>query len=158
MLLLWEIIFTRPSPTWRFYCYGCNASNNIKFSRHVILHLYNIILFRNQYEGCRFVEDFNSNIFTFFTNSGSIKVVNIMIKHKAQNIIIEKTFIDLGVYKSRQQFRVVGSSKCKDDGKRSLKLMTLMNSCIYNIMGFDHLIFIKTLISYKDSNVKYEQI
>ena len=75
-----------------------DASNNIKFSRHVILHLYNIILFRNQYEGCRFVEDFNSYILTFFTNTGSIKVINIMIKHKAQNITIKKTFIVLGVY------------------------------------------------------------
>ena len=133
-----------------------DASNEHKFSRHIILHLYKIILFRNQFEVKKFVLDFNSYLMTIYALK-SDEVADIIINHKSNDGHVRKTFIDINVYRSRQQFRILGSSKCKDYGRRPLNLMTSMVSCNSNISNFDYAFFIKSVISFKEDNIHYER-
>ena len=130
-----------------------DASNDKKFSRHIILHLYNTILFRNQFEVRKFILEFNAYLMDIYKAEVD-GVSDIIIKHETLAGIIEKTFIDITVYKSNQQFRFIGSSKFKENGIRPLNIMTSMVACTSKI---DTIIFMNSLISYKEENVVYEK-
>ena len=86
-----------------------DASNTEKISRHVILNLYRIVLFRDQMEVCKFVHTIQSLIMDLYT-LGSESVFGIIIIHKEGVVYSKKTFIDMAVYKRNQQFRLIGSS------------------------------------------------
>ena len=98
-----------------------DASNTEKFSRHVVLNLYRIVLFRDQMEVCKFVHTIQSLIMDLYT-LGSESVFGIIINHMEGVVYSKKTFIDMAVYKRNQQFRLI-RSKFKDEGSRPLTLM-----------------------------------
>ena len=74
-----------------------DASNEVKFFRPSILHLYKIVLFRNQFEVKQFVLEYNSYLMTLYI-LGSDEVADIIINHKQNGSIVHKTFIDINIY------------------------------------------------------------
>ena len=125
-----------------------DASNFNKYSRHIVLYLYDMVIFRHQGEVFRFVSGFNNKITDMYTSNVNT-VSNIIIRHQQGNIIIKKPFIDMTVYKKNQQFRIVGSSKFKEQGRRPLKILTSPTTCITVISTLDYSLFVKMLVSFR---------
>ena len=87
-----------------------DATNSVKFSRHVIVVLDSKCLFRNVHHVKEFATDLHQLLWK--SNCRITKVV--------ANELTNSTLVDLGVYNNNQNFRVLLSSKYAEKGKRPL--------------------------------------
>ena len=89
-----------------------DASNDVKFSRHLVVNLQSRCLFRNYHH----VKEYATYLYDkMFSNGWRInKLLD------GQRWV--STLIDFSVYGSNQNFRIILSSKFEDRGKRPLQL------------------------------------
>ena len=113
-----------------------DSSNDVKFSRHLVVNLQSRCLFRNTEHVNEFATHLHHKLYR-----NDFRIIKLVAGHRCVS-----TLIDLSVYTNNRNFRIILSSKFHDRGVRPLHLYIAVPSMIVPEENLTYDIFRSTLI------------
>ena len=114
-----------------------DATDNVKFSRHLVVNLQSRCLFRNTDHVNEYATYLHDKLY-----SNNCRIIKLVAGQRRFS-----TLIDLSVYSNNQNFRILLSSKFKDSGNRPLQLYVPVPPMIIPQQDLTYDMFKSTLIA-----------